>query len=423
MRLFFSAALLGLAQVGSTTQGECEELPATCAGQGNVLLQQNRFRQDSRSSAAPLSVGPPPPINLNARTGEETLSANDRVSSLLRSASAGLRSAMSQVPDTTTTTIAGATSSPAAVTMTTTTTGSPTTTTAATTTTAVDPKAPGNSTLNSLHEIVGNDGVLVITLDRVPRRLIHTAQHLALGGVVATSFPATDFASATNEQLNLGCTIGGSPSSSPQCAQVFQSRGYSGCGTKPEQAIADSHRRALIAASAREMEWTAILEDDMVLVDPANFDSAFRKAWAKVPKESKIVRLSWCMIVPTKADKMTIYADAEDFVLSKWTAIGEHSQHGYQPGLCTGGYMVHRDILPEMLSLFPCCIGLDGCYFDWFRSKPNDVANQFRGMEIMMNMEKQSSRENIENITHDLWMGQHGVMFQDRQTLHSLRDR
>merc|ERR1719375_598734 len=167
------------------------------------------------------------------------------------------------------------------------------------------------------------------------------------------------------------------------------------------------------------MNWTAIVEDDMVLVDPARWDQAFRKAWAQVPPETKIVRLSWCMIIPPQEDVMEIYADTGDFVLSKFVGAQGPGYYMYHPGLCTGGYMVHRDVLPEMLQLFPCCIAVDGCYMDHAKSHGTD---DFRGMKIMMNMASRNSREYIESMTQNTWLGQHGVMYQDRGKLPSMRD-
>jgi len=268
---------------------------------------------------------------------------------------------------------------------------------------------------SSLNDIVGQDGVLVLTLDRTPDRFQYTAEHLALGGILATRFSATDVKSATDDQLGQGCLKPPGSTATP-----------GNCFTKSEQACADSHRRALLAASSRKKDWTAIFEDDMALLEPTKWDQAFKKAWAQVPQKTKIVRLSWCMIeknsiLPKKFDKMEIYADTGDFVLSKWVGVPGTPENptGYDPGACTGAYMVHKDILNEMLNLFPCKNAVDWCYSDMSTS---NVSGGFRGMEVMMNMAAQNSRAYIEKATHNNWLGQHGVLFQDRMTLASAKD-
>merc|ERR1719433_1850165 len=67
-----------------------------------------------------------------------------------------------------------------------------------------------------------------------------------------------------------------------------------GCHDVVESAIADSHRRALLAAQARNETWTAIFEDDAVPVDAENWNENFQEVWAKVPQETLYVRLGWC---------------------------------------------------------------------------------------------------------------------------------
>jgi hypothetical protein len=264
---------------------------------------------------------------------------------------------------------------------------------------------------SALNEVVGFDGVLVISLESQLERFVSTASNLASAGIYATKFPATDVANSTDEQLDKGCLLPSSPNYTQRCGPP------TGCGKKVEQAIADSHRQALLAASNRIENWTAILEDDMALLHPESWDQAFRKAWQQVPPEAKIVRLSWCMIVPPHQDVAHTYADAGEFVLSKFIGLNEDTYH---PGVCTGGYLVHRDILPEMLSLFPCCNVVDWCYYAFFRSLQK--SGEYRGMDVMVSMEGRRSRLDIENITKDVFLAQHGVMFQARNFHPSTRE-
>lgn len=272
---------------------------------------------------------------------------------------------------------------------------------------------PKNYTSSGLHDVVGRDGVLVITLNRTPERFLYSAEQLSLAGIVATAFPATDGKTASNEELSQGCVSNTDRNVATKCRNA-------GCAKRNEQAIAESHRRALLAAKDRDNKWTAILEDDMTLVEPKRWDKAFRQAWAQVPPESKIVRLSWCMIVPHEEDSMQIYAETGDFILAKWVGLNSSSPT-YHPGLCTGGYMVHQDILSEMLGLFPCCAAVDTCYFD-FAKRMQENAALPRGLEVMINMAARKSRAYIENTTHDSWLAQHGVMFQARNKLRSIRE-
>lgn len=267
---------------------------------------------------------------------------------------------------------------------------------------------PENFQMSYLHEIVGPDGVKVITLDRTPERFEHTAIALSKGGIIATSFPATDATLVADEQLLKGCSEMKTP--------------------KVLCAISDSHRRALKAASLRKKDWTVILEDDVALLDPKQFDRQFTSAWKVLEETSpdtRIVRLQWCMIMVPEDDHGTVFRSAEGIELKKWTSKDNIS---YNSGCCTGGYMVHKDIIPEMLSLFPCRGALDICFKFLLYDRPengNDGDRESHGMKIMVNMEPTNSRERINNATgmRLKWMGQHGMMYQDRPALPSLRDQ
>jgi len=254
-----------------------------------------------------------------------------------------------------------------------------------------------------LHGVVGRDGVKLINLDRTPERFDHSAEQLAKGGILATSFGATDALKASYTELRQGC-IGKSDPNLGKCADHW----IKGCSYRSEQAIAESHRRALVAASLRKEDWTAILEDDMVLMDPDGWNVAFTAAWNKlqeVSPEAKVVRLNWCMIVPPEKDFVNILADAGDFTLTRWTSVDNEY---YFSGQCTGAYLVHKDVIPEMLGLFPCCEPLDNCYAVWYNQKEKE--GRSHGIRFMVSMQSKMSRNKIAGITGETWLGQHGVM-------------
>lgn len=269
----------------------------------------------------------------------------------------------------------------------------------------IRPWLPANVSISFLHSIVGNDGVQMITLESAPQRFKHTASQLAKGGVLATSFIGTDVATATESQLRQGC-VGAEDPDKGKCGEY-------GCVKKTEQALADSHRRALLAASLRKHKWTVILEDDVLLINPEKWNKAFFKAWTRLQKtspETKFVRLSWCMIVDEKDDVLVKFEDAGEFVLSRWSSSDGVK---YDPGLCTSGYMVHKDKIQEMLNLFPCCGPLDVCYMMWLTQPDND--GNPHGMKFMVSMDAKDSRQHIADITNENWLGQHGIMYQDRR--------
>jgi hypothetical protein len=265
------------------------------------------------------------------------------------------------------------------------------------------PQVPDGFKLSYLHNLVGRDGVKVISLARTPERFDYTAQELAKAGILATSFQATDVTTARQEELRYGC-IGISNPNKGKC-------GTYGCMYRSEQAIAASHRRALEAAKSRHTNWTAIVEDDMVPVQPDRWNEAFKAAWIKLQKvapEARLVRLSWCNIVSPEQDNTEVFADAGDFTLSKSL-----------DGVCTGAYMVHREIIPEMLSLFPCCGPVDTCWSVWL--KEQDQNGQAHGLSFTISMQLKDSREKITEIAGEEWLGQHGVMYQDRQKMESTK--
>jgi len=124
--------------------------------------------------------------------------------------------------------------------------------------------------------------------------------------------------------------------------------GQAMAATSPLSRLSLSHRRALLVAKDRNSTWTAIFEDDAVPVDQTNFNTNFRKVWGQVPEGVGYVRLGWC---PFTHDEQTTNFTYDHFRLVSGLPVGG----------CTTAYMVHRDIIPTLLGLFPCCSSLDAC--------------------------------------------------------------
>lgn len=271
----------------------------------------------------------------------------------------------------------------------------------------------------SLHDVVGQDGVLVISLLRKQNRFEHSLGKLKDADIWPTEFPAADAECVSEEELRQGCIHEGSGDGEDAC----QGRTGTGCTSTNEQAVAESHRRALAAAMEREREWTAILEDDVVPVRPEIWNAAFHEAWKQVPDHVKLVRLSWCHF-PNEVAWANLshdsYGEVGDFLLSDWTGYSWDTGRHYNPGLCTSAYMVHRDIIPEMLQLFPCCSAVDSCYLYDFFVKGWDTGTP-RGVEVMMHLDAQGSMDFAKGFQMTD-MAQGGVLVQDTREIPSERD-
>lgn len=270
---------------------------------------------------------------------------------------------------------------------------------------------------SSLHSVVGPDGVYMISRLRDAARFNFSMERLREASIYPSKFLATDGTCASDPALNKGCARQSDDTTAQWCESLHKTG--SGCGSHAEQAIADSHRRALVAASERKYNWTLILEDDAVLVRPKRWNQAFKRAWEKVPPETKIVRFSWCMAGNTSVVMQPTYADAGDFRLIQWTGYAT----GYRAGGCTSGYMVHRDIIPQMVGLFPCCCAVDCCYENDLYNRVIEGSADTKGMTIMMSMDSWGSDEYIVNVGngYNYWGPQFGVMFQALGDLGSTR--
>lgn len=225
----------------------------------------------------------------------------------------------------------------------------------------------------SLHSVTGPDGVYMISALRngsAPRARRSLAS-LRLANVFPELVRATEASNAEDGALTLACPLEAEEGVAAWCRDMGR-EGQAGCATDVEQAIADSHRRALLRARRRSMEgpdWTAILEDDVVPVDDS-FDRHFEIAWAAVPAEARIVRLGWCdpedvgvvedeELRPGAPEELD--SDSPVRLVSKRWFTDEAGELHYHTGGCTSGYLVHREIIEEVLAAFPCCAAFDKC--------------------------------------------------------------
>jgi hypothetical protein len=269
--------------------------------------------------------------------------------------------------------------------------------------------------MGSLHEIVGPDGVLLIHLDRAGRAEFN---QLNAAGVYPTLFPATDSQNATMEELNQGCTA----ANTSEASKCGVSRVGNGCTHLSEQAIAESHRRALVAAQSRNKTWTAIMEDDAVPLDPEQWNENFKELWASVPPNIGFLRLGWCTF-GQDVEKREFASHADWQLIDRPTYA---SGARYYTGGCTTAYMVHRDYIPDVLSVFPCCGPVDTCYeWDLFYSPHNNCRYAQKGARIcwgqqhMMGMDTKNSQKSTDHFTKKI---QSGIIAQDNRESFSIRD-
>jgi len=296
-------------------------------------------------------------------------------------------------------------------------------------TAAVEPLKPQGS----LHEIVGPDGVLMISLVREPQRSRFAMQQLQQINIYATVFPATDALSAPQWLLNTSCNSQGPGNSRGPgvCKQGVGPR-YDvaqdglktgiGCGTPIEQAIAHSHRRALEFALQREEEWTAIVEDDVMptLDNTSRFDEEFRRVWPQRPPGALILRLNWCSWEGGRFNSRD-HRPVGPPPTVEGSFMWVHTPFS---GGCTSGYMVHKSIIPEFLAeIFPCCASLDACMeWDFFAKSNPKLPNTTRSMSILANLDVWWGSEDYEsNHSRSVWKAQNGVLMQGTNYLVSTR--
>lgn len=274
----------------------------------------------------------------------------------------------------------------------------------------------------------------MITLQREgeQRRSGYSLGKLEEAQIFPVEFPATDAKKAPYWELHLTCPLESETGTAQWCNDMGR-LGQPGCRSAVEQAITDSHRRALVSAMTRESdyEWTAIIEDDVVPFQPEKFSDAFRQAWQGVPEEVKVVRLGWCTFESDLGEvKDRVHgADAGQrghfkLVRERWWTDDKGREHYYTGG-CTTGYMVHKSFIQEMLKIFPCCCPIDCCLERQLfyapakeHSSADDEWSKWRGHEIMIDMDGWSSRAYSKGFAT---FNQSGVLLQDNRNIQSER--
>jgi hypothetical protein len=232
---------------------------------------------------------------------------------------------------------------------------------------------------SSVHKIVGDNGVLMLSMTRFSERSTYASSQLIRIGIYPTLLPATDSHCASKAALEKGCVSRGGGTSIGACRgkggsfleQAMDSRRTGiGCVNANIQAVADSHRRALEVAMKRQEEWTAIFEDDAIPVfdDDVDWNSEFQKAWATKPATATVVRLSWCS--PPGKHAVPVKRTTNQTVgLFQWVRTDGAAG-------CTAAYMVHKSAVPAMLKVFPCCCAVDCCYaWDVYAKQTVDLVN------------------------------------------------
>lgn len=255
-------------------------------------------------------------------------------------------------------------------------------------------RAPPRSD-QGLDEVVGRDGVLRLALPQTsPDRANFAEEVLAAAEIgMLSNLPVTNATQAEQEHFQQSCPLQTVSGTTEWCAA--NGKVGPGCTDGEAQATVDLHRRALFAASQRSHDWTAILEDDLMPVHPSEWGTNFRKAWMKIPSEVRIVRLTRCTsekdVGPVRKRNTTIFAG--NFQIVDWPFwTDSNSDARYYVGGCTAGYIVHKDIIPEILAMFPCCCAFSCCIEKQFFLAPGQGGKRFRGEEIMTNLDHWDAR-------------------------------
>mmetsp|Transcript_109374 Transcript_109374/g.172385 ORF Transcript_109374/g.172385 Transcript_109374/m.172385 type:complete len:410 (-) Transcript_109374:96-1325(-) len=248
---------------------------------------------------------------------------------------------------------------------------------------------------SSFHDIVGGDGVYMISLNCRTERFDFSADRLEQVGITPTFFAATE-ASAPAEQLAQGCA----PKADAQCAS--EEKPGDGCVDGVEQAIADSHRRVIETAQSRNAEWTAILEDDSIpaMSEDGLWTERLMKVWSQIPEGTDVVRLGWCGL---QDPDHRWSDDSNNFVIADTPDAGG----------CTHAYVVRREALPKLSALFPCCCAVDCCFK--FGMPAHGIT--------MVNIDAIGSKEYIAGHMTQDWGNAYGIMMQAKGDLPTFRGR
>jgi hypothetical protein len=131
--------------------------------------------------------------------------------------------------------------------------------------------------------------------------------------------------------------------------------------------------------------------------DQIKWMQEFEAAWALLPPTARYVRLGWCgvarnsSIPPSHAGiELITYAQVKgnQFRLTQ-NFTGDFHRGWYDPGGCTHAYAVHKKIIPQLLSYFPCNCALDCCLSWRFFTTPN--TERITQNPVMYNMDTQLS--------------------------------
>mmetsp|Transcript_141793 Transcript_141793/g.272268 ORF Transcript_141793/g.272268 Transcript_141793/m.272268 type:complete len:383 (-) Transcript_141793:202-1350(-) len=302
--------------------------------------------------------------------------------------------------------------------------------------TPLKPVDPGAS-YGYIHDIIGKDGALMLTMMRLPDRFHTAAKKLRKAGIIASQFPAADGYCESPEDIERGCALRselpGNTVNMNNENHCFAKQGYGGgCLGIGTAACAESHHRALELAQYRKDNWTLILEDDAVPLEPETWQANFKLAWAKIPPFAKIVRLGWCSfpavgVVPVVPVNAVHMPDAYDWAgnFSIVRSVKNQETGDYEAGFCTTAYMVHRDAIPDMLGLFPCCCGSDCCFSGGLFNNPRDpsgVEGDTWGFKNMVSIDMQGSAESTIGWNRHKGMYQFGPIVQDNREIGAARE-
>jgi len=267
---------------------------------------------------------------------------------------------------------------------------------------------------SALHEVVGIDGVFMIQQIGAAGEQT-TGAALNEVGIYPMLIPALDVENARVDELRDGCHSSFDAETTKFCKEPKPGNNtvpVKGCEYPIEQAFAESHRRALLVANSRNATWTAIIQSNAVPVDPTTFNKNFQQVWEQVPEDVYFVRLGWCSFGNIEQHTSFNYGS---FRLIDDMAIRGSS---YYTGGCNTAYMIHRDVIPTFLGLFPCCSALDACLEDQlFRWPPGCgqiSASKCWGQRHMMGIDISGS----ESLTAG-WapFAQHGILVQDERKM------
>lgn len=296
-----------------------------------------------------------------------------------------------------------------------------------------------------IHEIIGKDGALLLALRRNPKRVAYSAEKLKEAGIIATKIPAADGSCEAEEDLTRGCgyvwnnmvnETGKNDLMDTYSAKM--SWGW-GCSTLARVGCTESHHRAMELAVYRQSDWTLIMEDDVVPVDPANFDASFRAVWPKIPTWAKLVRLGFCGFNTDNFTTMSAgiqysYLPGDENegsfrIVHGITITGKDwlrtNTHKYDAGMCMSAYMVHRSALPDMLGMFPCSCLIDCCFTGGLFNKPAGPNGEAWGELNMVTIDiNLSAGAHLSKNWHQhKAMVQYGPLVQDNRELYQEESR